>query len=331
MAIPENEKNKKLKASPAGQPMAALTALKKLKRSKEETWIISSVKGPPLPGGNLIKHLQGVAVLHGRSIKEKLTPKKDRSRMFLTTSGDGGKIITTEATPDGKNYIVDNEPIGYDHNLHPGGIQIIGHYLVIPIYFDNNSFTGIEFRDLNDKLRIVRNVITDRRPYCVGIATSKDKNGEFYVLAAVTKGDGSLVYVYRTPSGRRLTDPSCFFELCWKFRASPKTGNPNKDWNGYPNSISLISDKGGNVYFLGLYKGRQEPRVGKDHVDLYHMDISDTRIIKFKRLGSWKAETEHASFRWGGSASVVGDDAIEIYACAHNITKKTVIKTDIFV
>lgn len=86
--------------------------------------------------------------------------------------------------------------MGYDEKTHLGGVQVIGHYLVIPIYF--KQYTGIEIRDIDNELKIVKQFRTERNPYCVGIATSNDSMGEFYVLAVVAHNKGKRVDIYRT-------------------------------------------------------------------------------------------------------------------------------------
>lgn len=326
MALPLREKNKKLKATPSGEPMAAQVALAKLNKKAKYSMIYSEVGGPHIPQGGVKYHLQGMAVLHGTS--------SGRNRVFLTTSAKSGKIITGLSTVDKQHYIVDREAMGYDteDKVHPGGIQIIGHYLVIPIYY--KQYSGIEIRDIDNELSIVKQFRTERNPYCVGITTTHDKTGEYYVLAVVTHNKGRRVDIYRTPSGLELKDPKCFFELRWTYKASPKNNDPKKDWNGYANNISLLSDTKGNIYFFGFYNSSQLG-TGKNYVDLYHMDLSQPEDKIFRRLGRIRAKTDKGSFRFGGSASVIGTDALEIYACKKNVNdviidKRTeLIETDL--
>ncbi len=90
---------------------------------------------------------------------------------------------------------------------------------MIPIF--NKNYTGIEIRDINDGLSVIKEFRTDRRPYCVGIATTSDDKGEFYVMAVVTDSKGRRVNIYRTPSNLKLKDPSCFFELHWIYNDLP--------------------------------------------------------------------------------------------------------------
>jgi hypothetical protein len=319
MAIPPSEKNKKLKASPPGEPMAAKIALRQLRRRGKVALIISSDSGPQLPIGGVRKHIQGIAIRKGTS---------SHSHAFITTNAKGGKIITARSTPDGENYIVEKEPVGFDKkNIHPGGIQIIGHYLVIPIY--NKEYSGVEIRDINDGLSVIKEFRTDRRPYCVGIATTSDDKGEFYVMAVVTDSKGRRVNIYRTPSNLKLKDPSCFFELHWIYKPGPIVNDPKKDWNGYPNNISLLSDKKNNLYFLGFYK--TELVGGKDYADLYHLDLKQPEDKLFKRLSRFHAKcNDGPAFRWGASAFVLGDDTLKIYACEKNVQNKTTIRKDMF-
>ena len=103
MAIPPSEKNKKLKASPPGEPMSAKVVLKLLRARGKAALIISSDSGPQFPIGGIKEHLQGIAI------------RKDgrgRPHAYLTTNAEGGKIVIARNEPDGKNYIVEEEPVG---------------------------------------------------------------------------------------------------------------------------------------------------------------------------------------------------------------------------
>ena len=315
MALPAAEKNRKLKAAALGQPMAAETALKKLKKKGTQRLIVRQPGGPTIPDashqGGL--HLQGIAV---RS-----------NRVFLTTSARSGKIISARSDGPGK-YGVDTPAVGFGRRLHPGGVQSIGHYLVIPVY--GGGWEGIEIRDTSNHLALVKKFRTSRKPYCVGIATTRDADGEFYILAAVTQSDGSRVEVYRTPSNLQLTDPACHFELRWMHKAPLPASDPDKEWNGYPNNISLLSDTRGNVYFLGLSK--TQVTGGEDWADLYHMDLVRPEQTMFRRLHRFHAKCHSApAFRWGAGATVTGPDSIEIHACERNVQdNNSKIRVDVF-
>lgn len=86
MAIPTKEKNKKLKATLSGGPMAAEIALKKLKRKGKSLLIFSSDEGPRIPTGGLRAHIQGMTLSLSRANK--------RRHMYVTTNTKKGKIIT---------------------------------------------------------------------------------------------------------------------------------------------------------------------------------------------------------------------------------------------
>jgi len=322
VAIPAGEKNKKLKASLPGEPMAAKVVLKQLRARGKDASIISSVSGPQLPIGGVKKHLQGIAIhKDGR----------EGPHAYLTTNAEGGKIIIARNEPDGKNYIVEEEAVGFDKkDLHPGGIQIIGHFLVVPIF--NDEYSGIEIRDLNDGLSVIKEIVMDRRvkAYSVGIATiSEDNKGEFYVMAVVTHKDARRVDIYCSPPNVKLSHPSCFFQLKCIYRPGPKVKDLKKNWNNYSNGISLLSDENNNLYLLGFYKTSLVG--GKDFADLYHLDLTQPEDKLFKRLGRFHAKCNAGpAFRWGASACVLGDDTLEIYACEKNVQNKTTIRKDMF-
>jgi hypothetical protein len=55
-----------------------------------------------------------------------------------------------KATVDKRHYTNETEPVGYetDEKVHPGGIQVIGRYAVIPVFY--KDYEGIEIRDIEN-------------------------------------------------------------------------------------------------------------------------------------------------------------------------------------
>ncbi len=320
MAIAQSEKNKKLEAAPSGAPLAAVTALKRLKKKEKLILIFSSDDGPKLPTGGIRTHIQGMSSSHSRGGK--------RRHMYITTSASKGNIITARMTLDNLNYRVEKEPLRYENKTHPGGVQVIGHYLVIPIYF--KQYTGIEIRDIDSDLKLVKQFRTERKPYCVGITTTRDNTGEYYVLAVVTHNKGKRVDIYRTPPNLKLSDPGCFFELRWTFNAPSKTQDRKLNWRGYANNISLLSDTSGNIYFLGLMN-TNKLGVGDNIADLFLVDLKQPEEKLFSRHGSFRPGRDvEIGFRFGGGATVVSKDALEIYASDRNPQDKHTIKADVY-
>jgi len=316
MAIPEKEKNIKLTAAPPGEPMAAVTALKKLKHKAKHSMVYSSDGNPELPQGGAAYHLQGVSVYLGSGAK--------RNRVILSTSAGKGKLIMGKATVDKRHYTVETEPVGYetDEKVHPGGIQVIGRYAVIPVFY--KDYEGIEIRDIENGLQTIKEFTLESKPYCVGITTTGEGAGEQYVLAVVTKPDGSRVDIYTTPVGKKLSDPQCGFSrygIYWK--QSYETS-----WNPYSNNISLLSDTGGNIYFLGFYNNDPDLGYGVDIADLHLMELKENRDVKFKRLSEFIANRKDGSFRFGAGATVLDTATIQIYSCERNVQKDLSIGMD---
>jgi len=316
MAITKNEKNKKLNAAPAGEPMAAVTALRKLKHKAKNSMVYSRDGKPELPHGGVAYHLQGVSVYVGTGNK--------RNRVILSTSADKGKLIIGIATPDKRHYRVKAEPIGYEteEKVHPGGIQVIGKYVVIPIYY--KGYKGIEIRDIMDGLNIVKEFTIKNKPYCVGITTTGKNSSEYYVLAVVTKSDGSRVEIYTTEPGYKLSDSQCKFSYFGSYR--PNTYETS--WNYYSNNISLLSDTDDNIYFLGFYNTDRVFGYGIDVADLHQMELKETATVTFRRLSEFVAERKNGSFRFGAGAAVLNASSIQIYSCERNGQKDLSIGFD---
>ncbi|MCH7518680.1 MAG: hypothetical protein IH964_06590 [Candidatus Dadabacteria bacterium] len=316
MAITKNEKNKKLDAAPTGEPMTAVTALRKLKNKAKYSMVYSRDGKPELPHGGVKYHLQGVSVYVGTA--------RRRNRVILSTSADKGKLIMGIATPDKRHYTVEAEPIGYEteEKVHPGGIQVIGQYVVIPIYY--KGYKGIEIRNIMDGLNIVKEFSIKNKPYCVGITTTGENSSEYYVLAAVTKPDGSRVDVYTTEPGYKLSDSQCTFTHFGSYRLK---SNETR-WNRYSNNISLLSDTDSNIYFLGFYNTDRVFGYGIDIADLHQMELKETNTVTFKRLGEFVAERKNGSFRFGAGATVLNASSIQIYSCERNGQKDLSIGMD---
>lgn len=310
MGIPKREKNKRLLAGYTSTPLPAVSALEKLKPQAKYSMVYSSDGKPELPRGGA-GHLQGMSVYVGDST---------RNRVVLSTSADKGKLIVGLAIPSNQHYKVKTKPVGYQtpKKVHPGGIQVIGKYVVVPIYY--TGYKGIEIRDIINNLDVIKKFEINYRPYCVGITTIGKNSNEYYVLAIVTKPDGSRVDIYTSKPGYKLSDTQCNFSYFGTYR-------PNSNstyWNYYSNNISLLSDTKDNIYFLGFYNTDKVFGYGVDKVDLHLMKLEDNRKVRFIRLSEFKTKRNHGSTRFGAGATVLNDNSIEIYTCERNGQKSFV-------
>ncbi len=316
MPIPIREKNPKLTATTTGAP-AIVPALRKL-GARTNVEVRARSGGSQIPASGKVlktKHLQGVTTCG--------------DRLVLSTSVKGGNLFTARRVDDAL-YVVQDPAVPLATNGHPGGIQAIGHYVAVPTYPNRGTDYEVQFRDVNNALRVVRSLRMSRKPYCVGVTTTHDNTGEYYVLAAVTHPRGDIVEVYRTPPNLVLGDPLCMFWLHGIYNRRVDAS----DWIGYPNSISLLSDTRGKVFFVGLAQSaisvrrrrhfrstrpRSAPSL-RDLVDVYHLDMNapgDRLLVKLDRLRLRCARG--ASLRWGASASVTGADTIAVHTCERDV------------
>ncbi len=296
--------NPKLKA-PKGDRNYAVSALEALIQEASEYKVISA---SPLPDGRHTLgsgHIQGVAM--------------DDEYVILTTSAWKGYIFQSQYNA-GIFTVRQLTPVA-DY-VHPGGFQIIGSYIAVPVYNDDNA--AILFYNYKKGMQYAGRFDTGKeKAYCVGITNTTDKAGnEFYVMAVVSDNKGRSVDFYRMPSGALLSDGKFEFKPIgtWKNGKdiNKKQWQPDKKWNNYPNSMSLLADESGNVYLLGL-KTNGLGGFGKDLADLYQIDLDKPANEMVTKLASFHAKLEEPAFRWGASASVTSDTRIRIVVSERNI------------
>lgn len=327
MVFRPSDSNIKLKAPDRETPHYAVSALHALHRDGAIYKIFSRPSMPrPDQNGFLFipsrNHFQGIAI-------------RDQYAL-VTTSAAEGAIIAAKGYQD--KFLLDSvQPAGGFG--HPGGVQTLGSYLAVPVYDHPSHDRRAEIRfykygsqiELVDHLTIKRR---DKRFYCVGITNCTGADGEYYLLAVVTHNEGDVIEFYRTEPGLPLSDRRCsFVKLAerggddhtpyktWTYQAVQQhpenvaDWQPDQNWGGYPNSISLLADEAGQVYFLGLHRSDS----GKDWADLFVLDIDAPEGKMLRKLANFHAiANDGASFRYGGSALVTSKTTLSIFTCARN-------------
>ncbi len=290
----------------------AKAALEALQKDGVVAKVLGNGKSIPDEAGFPVSkgHLQGVAI-------------RD-SVATVTTSARDGFILTSNQNGVEPNFAFqESKPVpDFDH---PGGIQTIGSYVVVPAYKDRT--TEVQFyKNIQELKKIERPFIRlNKRVYSVGIADAADKDGDFYLLALGVDNKGKVFDFYRSESKYPLDHEKCEFEFLtsWTFKKE-----------GYPNSISLLADEANNLYFLGLHTtGRfADLGWGKDWADLYQIDLQDPEQNMLKKIANFHAICHKGpAFRWGGSARVTSDTTMSIFACERNVKKNdTEIRLNIF-
>lgn len=303
MPIPQSQQNRKMDPADARSAFATMnwTGLADVVRKRPGA--------PDIPSGDrLTEHLQGIAVLNGQLIISSSTRPGYLFGAIPATAAPGWEVARRASAG------------GYDH---PGGIQAIGDHLAVPVYGGSGT-PEVQIRRASGNFPVVNRIATGK-PYCVGITDVVVNGDHFFVLAVSVSSSGKTVHIYHSTPGQPLGSPSCDFVLKQKL-VSRSPINVNRDFMGYPNSISLYADTAGGVYFVGLYNANF------DYADLFEVDLTVEKGKQMmNKLAHRKANRPNAAgFRWGASARVVDGQTLMLAACARKVRNGSEIEISRF-
>ena len=212
---------------------------------------------------------------------------------------DYGYIASGKIDKEGK--LKEGGEHGIGNYFHPGGIQTIGDWVVVPVA-DSPSEKKSEIRFYKYKgglceegrLRIHRK----GNAGSVGITNYGKDGDERYLLA--TLPNHREIHFYWTQPGIPLSDQQCYFKGPKKWNLGTDASSKIKSiWKGYNNNCSLVADKEGSIYFIGL-----EAMQG----DLYKVsiDVSKERgVPQLSHIKSFEFKLKGGpKFRWGASVLV---------------------------
>ena len=288
-------------------------------------------------------HIQGIAM--------------GENHVIFTSSADGGFIAFGKRNGDG-NYIFQRQDV--EPYSHPGGIQTIGDWVAVPV--EDNDKSEIRFYQYNDKNGFhQKESLTIRRCVelgpagSVGITNYTSKEGERYLVATIPreKKDGEQeVHFYWTQANKSLSELESPFlgpPKIWKL--SEQYEDLQGNWKDYINSMSLVADDAGGIFFVGMSQDRS---CEKDYADLYEIDLDvndSNQKPKFTFIETFEFEIPKPqcfndlrrsfcslvglfkvapSFRWGGGVLVTSSEAIEVFACAHELLTGNSVAVSIF-
>ncbi|MDP6701809.1 MAG: hypothetical protein QGH25_19310 [Candidatus Latescibacteria bacterium] len=283
---------------------------------------------------DLRSHFQGVA-------------RRD-DHAYLTLSGkvDGALFLSLQR---GHNFVYDTREtiVGYNH---PGGIQTIGEYVAVPVYGSSHGDAKVLIYD-RDLSRFSEHALVDSKAFCLGIANIdyRDGHGERYIMAVVSRSDGSRIDFYHSQPGEDLASRGVTFEQFGRWRWTRPRGQRSNEFFGHANSISLVVDEKEKLYLLGLHtipKSKKLSKVvrkllggdhitgtglGKDRAELFRVDLDLANIgnastakpvdVGLERLAVKKCKCHKAAFRFGASARVTEVDTMEFIACEAELLK----------
>ena len=301
MSFNQDVSNLRLSA-PDNTTNYAKTALEGLQKDGAVVKVLDNGKPIPHETGfrRLKSHLQGVAI-------------RDSIATVTTSTGDG-LILTSKNDSPAPDFSYQGKKQVPAFN-HPGGIQTIGSYAVVPVYKDQT--TEVQFYENTRDLKKAEHLTIrlNKRVYSVGISDATDESGDFYLLALGVDNKGKVFDFYRSQPNLPLDHQDCAFQFLnsWKFKKEI-----------YPNSISLLADEANNLYFLGLHTTGRFASLGwgKDWADLYQINLQDPEQKMLKKIAKFHAICHSGpAFRWGGSARVTSDSTISIFVCERNVQK----------
>lgn len=174
---------------------------------------------------------------------------------------------------------------------HPGGIQTIGDYLLVPSEQDDHAYISLyDLRTLQvGELRRVEtfSLATDHKVGAMGITSYQDPSGnEYYLLvAAHLDGTNSEYHIYRASAVNGIETAD--FQEVGSF-------NLDKDFQGF----GLVTETGtNNVYMIGLWSPTEALSYA-DYEYLYQLNTEN-----------WSVEpvlSERHLISTGGAAGVLG-------------------------
>ncbi len=202
-----------------------------------------------------------------------------------------------------------------DNYPHPGGMQIIGDYLMVPVENGAHNQSYIHFYDLSS--------MTDKTPptqlpYSLrrhngsggaGITNYTSGGVEYYLLAAY---DNGKLYFYRS-NGMTLAEDGIAFSLLFTTEVSQ---------GGY-SAVCLLTDKNNGLYMVGFWTENPES-APVDYVDLYSIDIENQSISDV--LKSRHMITQYGDilgpagvhFRFSAGLRILSDTTLKAYATQRN-------------
>lgn len=198
----------------------------------------------------------------------------------------------------------------YDENFnHPGGIQMIGDYLVVAVENSSHNKSHIRLYNLeglrNKKFEILPefDIYNDSKGAgYVGITNNEDDKKETFTLAV---GDKKKITIYQASAEELL--PNAKFEE--KFECTLKD-----DYHG----MGLLTDSNDQkVYMIGFRKYQNE-----DWAELYEIDFKNKTLVKkksrhFYNKGGLRIN-EGIHFRWGSGIHIKNDKRLVLIATAKN-------------
>ena len=198
---------------------------------------------------------------------------------------------------------------------HPGGIQAIGDYLLVPTEMNTQAHVSLyDLRSLKvQELRRVESfdLAVNHKAGALGITTYKAAGVEYYLLVVAHLDERNSVYhIYRAPAAGGLENASFTKVGSFPFE---------KDFQGF----GLVTEEGTNdVYLIGLWS-QSEGASFADYAYLYQINTQNWTIsneldqIHMVSTGGGIG-IFGVHFRYGAGVSVTPDKKLVVSASERN-------------
>lgn len=212
-----------------------------------------------------------------------------------------------------------------EHYNHPGGIQVIGDYLICAVENSSNDQSHIRLYDLSGasvkqapKIISTFDIQSDQHGAgAVGIANYSEGKDEYYLVAATDK---EKCRIYRSKPNQEIQSASFSelfqYDLPYQFQ-----------------NIALVCDTQNTVYLIG-FRDKYKITTYEDSLEIYSIDIQAKKLANVKSI---HMHTNHGDiiglagvhFRWGAGIKIKSENEFKLYATQRNFVSG-VVCTNVF-
>ena len=189
---------------------------------------------------------------------------------------------------------------------HPGGMQILGNIVAIPIEYINADskpppLSSIVFYDIADRKNPVKLPFKIDRQDKPASSLGMINYGDRILLVVGGRDTKDLDFYMSLPGQASITGNTVFGKpvKTWKHNSSDKKGWLNSGWENYQ-SINLIKDFDNKIYLVGA-------KYDNDWFELYAVDITAPEKSILKKISKKAIHCENrASPEFGSGIYIAG-------------------------
>jgi hypothetical protein len=214
-----------------------------------------------------------------------------------------------------------NTPLEDGSYSHPGGMQTIGDYLMVPVENSSHDQSYIHFYDLSTMTnkvppqKLAYSLKREAGTGAAGITNYTSGGTEYYLLAAYDNGN---LHFYKS-NGKTIAEDDFAFTSLFEAKVAQ---------DGY-SSIALLTDINNGLHMIG-FRTHSPELDPVDYMDLYALNIDKKTIYEDGK--SRHMITEYGGivgpagvhFRFGAGLRIMSDSALRVFATQRNIVAYSV-------